>query len=121
MGQLNLLIVDDEEMLVESLARFFKRKDFNVFTAYGVEEARTIIKNNPIQVLLTDMRMPDGVGTELIQLQRQLYPASVILCATGFSEEDTHTILEKGANHVLGKPFEKKEILNLIFETIAKN
>lgn len=119
MGQLNLLIVDDEEMLVESLARFFKRKDFNVLTAYGVEEARKVIKENPIQILITDMRMPDGQGTEVIGLQRQLHPASVILCATGFAEEDTQTILSKGANHVVGKPFEKKALLDLILKELG--
>ena len=62
--------------------------------------------------------MPDGSGTEVIELQRQLYPSSIILCATGFTEEDKGTILEKGANHVIGKPFEKKELLELIFREL---
>lgn len=114
MDGLNMLIVDDEEILVESVARFFSRKGFNVTKAYGIEEARKLIKQNDFQVLLTDMRMPDGLGSEIIKLQRQKHESSIIVCATGFSEEDTKQILDHGANFVVGKPFEKKEILEKI-------
>ena len=119
MGQLTLLLVDDEELLVESMARFFKRKNFNVLTAHGVSEARALIKENDIQILITDMRMPDGQGIELIELLRTKSPNSVILCATGFSEEDEATILKKGANAVISKPFEKKNLLERITQELA--
>lgn len=119
MGELNLLLVDDETLLVESLARFFKRKNFNVWTANGVEEARGIIKGHDIQIMITDMRMPDGLGIELIELLRKKSSAAIILCATGFSEEDEKTILDKGADAVVAKPFEKKELLELIFSKLS--
>ncbi len=120
MGQLNLLIVDDEEMLLDSLSRFFTRKGFNVTTANGVLSARELIKKNEYQILITDMRMPDGLGIEVIVLQRQLRPASIIFCATGFSEEDENSILEKGADAVIAKPFEKKAILEKIFTALSR-
>lgn len=120
MDGLSLLIVDDEEMLVDSLARFFTRKGFAVTKAFGIEEARSLIKANDFQVLLTDMRMPDGLGSELIKLQRGKHESSIIICATGFSEEDEKQILEHGANFVVGKPFEKKELLEKIQELLFK-
>ncbi len=120
MGELNLLLVDDEEMLIESLSRFFKRKSFNVFTAHGVEEGRKIIKTQDIQVMITDMRMPDGQGIDLIELLRSIAPAAFILCATGFSEEDEKTILEKGADAVIAKPFEKKILLEMILKRLTQ-
>lgn len=114
MDGIKILLVDDEEMLVESVARFFTRKGFDVTKAFGIEEGRKLIKENDFQILITDMRMPDGFGSELIQLQRNKLPSSLIICATGFSEEDTAEILKKGANHVVGKPFEKKDLLQKI-------
>jgi DNA-binding response OmpR family regulator len=119
MGELTILLVDDEELLVESMARFFCRKNFDVLTANGVTEGRKIIKENDIQILITDMRMPDGEGIELIELLRKKSPSSIILCATGFSEEDESTILSKGANAVVGKPFEKKELLEIITKELS--
>lgn len=119
MGELTILLVDDEELLVDSMARFFRRKSFDVITANGVTEARKIIKERDIQILITDMRMPDGEGIELIELLRKKSPASIIFCATGFSEEDESTILEKGANAVVAKPFEKKEILEKITKELV--
>lgn len=119
MGQLKLLIVDDEEMLLESLSRFFTRKGFEVTTVNGVIGARELIKKNDYQVLISDMRMPDGLGTEVISLQRQINPSSIILCTTGFSEEDELVIIEKGANLVVAKPFEKKDILEKIYSLLS--
>ncbi|MCR9204969.1 MAG: response regulator [Halobacteriovoraceae bacterium] len=117
---LSLLIVDDEEMLVDSLARYFTRKGFVVTKALGVEEGRSLIKSQDFQILLTDMRMPDGLGSELIKLQRNKHESSIIICATGFSEEDTQQILDHGANFVVGKPFEKNELLKKIQEFLIK-
>lgn len=114
MDGLKILIVDDEELLVESLARFFGRKGFIVEKAFGIEEARQKIKTDSFQILITDMRMPDGLGSELIELQRKQVAASIIICATGFSEEDKATILAKGADYVVSKPFEKKDLMEKI-------
>lgn len=119
MGELTILLVDDEELLVDSMARFFRRKNFDVITANGVEEGRKLIKERDIQILITDMRMPDGEGVELIELLRKKAPASIIFCATGFSEEDEKTILEKGADAVVSKPFEKKDLLERITKELA--
>jgi len=119
MGELNLLIVDDEELLVESLARFFARKDFNVLTATRVAEAISLIHAHDIQIVITDMRMPDGLGTEVIKAARHKHQGAIIICATGFSEVDETTIIKGGADLVISKPFEKKALLSEILSRLA--
>lgn len=119
MGELTILLVDDEEVLLSSLEKFFIRKGFNVISSTRVNGAIELIRNHPIQILITDMRLPDGTGLSVIKSYKERYPQGLVLCVTGFSEEDETSILKAGADVIIGKPFEKKALLNTILERLA--
>ena len=59
-----LLIVDDEENILRSLSRLFRRQDFKVLTATSGADALEILRTTPVSVILSDQRMPGMTGAD---------------------------------------------------------
>ena len=58
----NLLIVDDEEKLIHSIKRIFRKYPYTLFTANSAKEGLAIVENNSIAVILSDLKMPEKDG-----------------------------------------------------------
>src|SRR5690606_5844002 len=69
-----LLLVDDEVNVLRSLVRLFRRDGYRVLAANSVREAFDLLASNPVQVIVSDQRMPDMSGTEFLGRVRDLYP-----------------------------------------------
>lgn len=82
---INVLYVDDEQQNLISFTAAF-RKDFNVFTALSAKESDSILINNQIHVLITDQRMPNTLGTELLSHVVSKYPYQSRILLTGFTD-----------------------------------
>lgn len=82
---INVLYVDDEENNLISFTASFRR-DFNVFTSSSAKESETILANNNIHVLITDQRMPDTLGTELLADAVRKYPNQSRILLTGYTD-----------------------------------
>ncbi|ETR74000.1 MAG: Multi-sensor hybrid histidine kinase [Candidatus Magnetoglobus multicellularis str. Araruama] len=80
-----LLIVDDEIEVVKSLKRLF-RKYYNVFTAYSAKQGIDLIKQNDIQVIISDQRMPGLTGTEFFKNIKKDNPDVVRMILTGYAD-----------------------------------
>ena len=76
---MNVLVVDDEEIICESIKADFNRMDcgitFDVTTAVSVAEAEIILENEKIDLLVTDINMPGGSGLLLVEKVRKKKPA----------------------------------------------
>ncbi|MBK9283622.1 MAG: response regulator [Sphingobacteriaceae bacterium] len=83
--EINVLYVDDEENNLIAFKASFRR-DFNIFTALSAKEAETILDNNLIHVLITDQRMPEALGTELLAKYAMKFPDQVRILLTGFAD-----------------------------------
>jgi len=83
----NILFIDDETDLLEVLT--FQIKDFvkKCFTASSASEGLKILETEKIDLVVTDFKMPEMNGVELIAAIRQLHPGIPILMLTGFREE----------------------------------
>jgi response regulator RpfG family c-di-GMP phosphodiesterase len=81
-----LLFVDDEPHIVQSLSLLFD--DYTVLTANSGDEALAILKNTPVDVVVSDQRMPQMTGVELLQKVKQSSPNTVRLLLTGYSDLD---------------------------------
>jgi len=81
----NLLIVDDEEHVTRSLKRSL-RDQYNVFTANSAREALDILNTQNVGVVLTDQRMPDMTGVELLTVVREKYPFATGIILSGYSD-----------------------------------
>jgi response regulator RpfG family c-di-GMP phosphodiesterase len=81
------LYVDDEENNLLAFKASFRRY-FNIFTAISAKDAKVILSEHEIQVLITDQRMPEVLGTELLEQAVIDYPDQIRILLTGFSDID---------------------------------
>src|SRR5215472_10533324 len=101
----DVLVVDDELGMRAALEASFRRQGWKVRTADGKNEAVAAFRSAPCPVVVTDMRMGDGSGLEVIQEVRALQPETIIIVLTAFgSVTDAVTAMKGGAFDYLIKP-----------------
>lgn len=89
MRTLNVLIVDDEAFVVDWIISLLDSQGdlpLNLFSCYGVTEAERMIEERRIDILLSDIRMPDGNGLDLIAAVRRRWADCRVLLLTAYSE-----------------------------------
>ena len=82
---IGVLYVDDEVNNLNSFKAAFRR-DFNIYTASSAREGRKILDNNEIGVIITDQRMPGMTGIEFLESIIAVYPDTIRILLTGFSD-----------------------------------
>lgn len=85
--EISVLYVDDEENNLVAFKATFRR-DFKVFTALSAADAKNILAENQIHVLITDQRMPVTTGSELLAQAVLDYPDQIRILLTGYSDID---------------------------------
>ncbi|WP_299780947.1 sigma-54 dependent transcriptional regulator [uncultured Formosa sp.] len=118
----NILLVDDDIHILELLQRHLQALQYHTFKALSVKEAVTILKDTKIDVLITDLNMPEIDGFELLKFTSEHYPKTGKLVITGFpSIQDSLTVIKSGVVEYLTKPFTKNELINALNKTLAQN
>jgi CheY-like chemotaxis protein len=115
-----VLIVDDEELLREVIAFEFERKGFTVLSAENGVKAFELIQANPVDLVISDMRMPEGGGQQLLQWVRDYNPIlPVVIFITGYCETPEAEWYAKGAFNIITKPFERKVLMDSAMKALA--
>lgn len=117
-----ILIVDDEPQILKSL-RSLMRTEFVVHTAATGDEALAVMAREPIQVVLSDQRMPGLSGVELLATAQRLHPDVVRLLFTGYA--DINTVVD-GINrgHVyryIAKPWDSDQLIDVLRAACARH
>jgi DNA-binding NtrC family response regulator len=86
MKQETVLFVDDDERMLASLKRAYIDEPFTTLLARGGREAIEVLKENEVHVLVTDLRMPDMSGLDLLEIVRSEYPQTVLIVLSGQSQ-----------------------------------
>ena len=81
-----LLVVDDESPIRESISMFMSEKGYQVHTAATLGSAMTAFKKLTPEVVVLDIRLPDGSGLDALSLMHDFYPLSKIIMITAFQE-----------------------------------
>jgi len=116
-----LLIVDDEADLCEIFAHVFYEKGYFTDTTATVCEAIEKLKNAYYHLLITDIRLPDKSGMELLEMVGKISPDTAIIVITAFPETETAIrALNSGAFSYLTKPLNHKELLSAVDRALAK-
>ncbi len=107
-----ILVVDDERSLREMLSIVLGREGYDVTTAEGVGAALQQIANGPLpDLLISDLRMPDGSGVDVLRALKERSPSSVGLLLTAFASADTAVeAMRLGAVDYLTKPFDVADL-----------
>ena len=107
----NILIVDDDVNILELLQRHLQSWNYHVFKAISVKEAVAILRDTTVDLLITDLKMPEIDGSELIQFVSEHYPKLPKLVVTGYpSVQDSLAAIKSGVVDYLTKPFTKDEL-----------
>ena len=107
----NILIVDDDINILELLQRHLHSLNYHTYKAVSVKEAVAILRDTEIDLLITDLKMPEVDGFQLIQFASEHYPNMPKLVVTGYpSVQDALSAIKSGAIDYLVKPFTKEEL-----------
>ena len=110
-----ILIVDDEELMRRFLAEALMRKNYEVTTAGSAKEALICLKKQHYDLLITDMKMPDLSGIELLRRTKELSPQTLVIIMTAYGTIETAVeAMRLGAFNYLLKPFTPDAIETLI-------
>ncbi|MEI2270524.1 response regulator [Sphingobacterium sp. ML3W] len=109
--KISILYVDDEENNLFSFKATFRLK-YKVFTAINGAEAIELVKNNPIDIIITDQRMPEMTGVEFLEEIIKIDAAPMRILLTGYADMAAVVdAVNKGKIfHYLNKPWSEKEL-----------
>jgi DNA-binding NtrC family response regulator len=106
-----ILVVDDEEIVIRSCLRILDGDDYRVEAVQDGREALRRIEENPYDVVILDIMMPNISGLEVLRLIKEGHPDVDVIMITGLSQIDTAVeAMKLGAFDYISKPFEPDEI-----------
>jgi DNA-binding NtrC family response regulator len=118
--QMSIMVVDDEQIVRESLFHWFKKYEHFVETAASGPEALKKLENYPFHLLFVDIKMPGMNGIELLEKVKAEYPDTLVVIITAYgSIESAVKAMRIGASDYLLKPF-KPDQLALVMERISR-
>jgi CheY-like chemotaxis protein len=116
----SILIVDDNLTGAAALVDILVLKGFDTFTASSGAEALRLLRDHPIDVLLTDVIMPEMDGVELYRRTRQDYPRLITILMTAYAADELIQLgMAEGIKTVLTKPIDI-DFLILLLSTYQK-
>ena len=121
MKNFRILIVDDEADLREGLKTFFEIEDFPCLTAKDGEDALSILEKENVHLVLSDIKMPNCTGIELLQKIKEKnkdLPFAILM--TGYSEVTNEEAMIMGASELLLKPLDIRGLVGRITNTYAQ-
>jgi len=118
-GSETILVVDDEPALAELAAHVLNESGYEAFVAHSGEEALSLLENKVVDVLISDVVMPEVDGFQLAEIVKEKFPAIKIQLVSGYSD-DRHVDTEDDSLHknILHKPYHSKVLLQRIRELI---
>ena len=121
-GRIRILIVDDDPNILEVLDARLTAANFHVRKAYDALSALQIIKQEPVDLMISDMKMPAMSGMDLFVEIKQTLPELPVIFLTAYGTiPDAVNALKKGAVDYISKPFDGRELLHKINEILAGN
>ncbi len=118
-----VLIVDDEETLTWSMARSLSkdREKYEVIIANNGGEALNLLKKNKIDLVISDIRMPDINGLDLLVKIKKEYPQTKVIIMTAYGSSDVQKEANRrGSLYYVEKPFEISDIRKIIIDLIGR-
>ena len=119
--QVRILVVDDSADTLEVLQRNLRSAGYTVLTASGAVEAGKLIEGTPVDLVITDLKMPRVSGLDLVKHVRENFPDMEVMIITGYASiESAVESVRAGAEDYLAKPFTDEELLDAVRRALRK-
>jgi Response regulator containing CheY-like receiver, AAA-type ATPase, and DNA-binding domains len=114
-GPVRLLVVDDDLANLEALKGIFTREGIGTMAVANGTDALAVIRQQPIEVLVTDLMMPGMKGTELLKAVKAVRPETEVILLTAYGTVETAVkAMKEGAYDFITKPPKRQELLNAV-------
>ncbi|MCJ7812684.1 response regulator [bacterium] len=116
-----LLFVDDEEEILEILVDLFSREGYRLYTATKASDALQIMDNHPIDFVLSDLKLPDASGSELLERIRLMNPNIVRVLTSGYFNTKFGCVTENEQDGTLylAKPWDLITLKQLVSQRLG--
>ena len=110
-----ILLVDDEVDLLATYERLLRRRGYRIVAAGSCRDGLSIIEREPLALVVTDLRLPDGNGIDIVSAARNTITPTPSIVVTGFASEASRAVaLAAGASGYLSKPFGASAFMSLV-------
>ncbi len=121
MSNPRILVIDDEMIVCESCQSILEEEGYVVEIALSAREAFKKMKENPFNIVITDLKMPEIDGMEVLKKFRKEYPDTIVIMITGFGTVDTAVgAMKLGAFDYIPKPFTPDEVSIVVKKAVEK-
>ena len=111
----NILVADDDAEMVNLLEEILQKEGYSVTKAFMGKEALSAIKENIFDMIITDIRMPEIGGLDILRAIKKTHPETIVLLITAFGTIETAiSAMKEGAYDYIAKPFRIDEIRILV-------
>ncbi len=111
-----ILLVDDEKQILDALRRTFIGRGYVIFTALSGDEALKIMEKEKIDLIISDVRMPQMNGYELLKEVKEKYPMTIRLILSGYADSSLIVKIQREslAKRYLYKPWKNQELIRVV-------
>jgi signal transduction histidine kinase len=121
MGIAKILIVDDEKVTMKNLEHVMKNEGYEVIGTESGQNALKLLDEYQFDVILTDIRMEEVDGIQILKRCRELYPDTEVIMITGYASlESAIHAMKQGAFYYIAKPFKLDEVRKVVKEAVEK-
>jgi two-component system response regulator PilR (NtrC family) len=115
----SILLVDDEPNIIEVLEIIFREEHMEVFKATSGSEALALLRHRKVDLVISDIRMPDVSGVDILKEAKQFTPDTIFIMITAFATTETAIeALNHGAFDYLTKPFQIEELRSIVHRAL---
>lgn len=115
------MVIDDDTSFCVMLKTFLQKKGYDVTNAFNAKEAEEAIRNQIFDVVLTDIRLPDSDGIQILKYIKETSFKTQVVLMTGYTDIKTAvSAMKMGAYDYVGKPINPDEILHTIEQALKK-
>jgi len=121
MSKQNILVVDDEKNMLRSLQNVLDAEGWGVLVAESGTKALKVLLETPVSLIISDARMPEMDGFQLLEAVKKRFPALPFIMVTAYATPQLAVkAIKAGARDYLAKPFDPEELIHVVENTLQR-
>jgi response regulator RpfG family c-di-GMP phosphodiesterase len=118
----SILLVDDERSILSSLRRLLRREGWNLLTADSGEQGLSVLADQTVDLVISDMRMPQMDGATFLKKVKDLYPNTIRIILTGYAERGavTKAFTDADIHQMIHKPWDDEELKEILRNALSQ-